>query len=102
MSQPERPSRTKATLKRAEVEAMRMSLARANARPPPAAGPLTAAMTGWGSDRSRGTSAAMCVWVAKPVSTRPRPSAAGGAPVPPEVETGAEPPAGAGEEHDAA
>ena len=74
MSQPERPRRTKATLNRADVAAIRMSLARARARPPPAAGPFTAAITGWGSPRSRGTSAAMSVWVANVASTRPRPS----------------------------
>ena len=46
MSQPERPMRTKATLNRAVAAAMRMSLASARASPPPAAGPLTAAITG--------------------------------------------------------
>jgi len=80
MSQPEMPSRTKATLKRADDAAIRMSLASANARPPPAAAPLTAAITGWGSERRRGTSAAMCVWVANVPSTRPRPSEPGARP----------------------
>ena len=49
MSQPDRPMRTNATLKRADSEAMRMSLPRASASPPPAAGPFTAAITGWRS-----------------------------------------------------
>jgi hypothetical protein len=40
------PRRTNATLKRAEVAAMRMSDDSASASPPPAAGPLTAAITG--------------------------------------------------------
>ena len=80
MSQPESPRRTKATLKRADEAAMRMSLARARARPPPAAGPFTAAITGWGRERNRGTSAAMCVWVAKVAPTRSRPSEPGGVP----------------------
>src|ERR1700677_4572767 len=82
MSQPESPRRTKATLKRAVLLAMRMSLARARARPPPAAGPLTAAITGWGSERKRGTSEAMWVWVAKVVPTRSRSSAPGALPYP--------------------
>ena len=56
MSQPDNPMRTNATLNRALVDAMRMSLARASANPPPAAGPLTAAITGWGIRRSWGTS----------------------------------------------
>ena len=50
--------RTKAALKRAEALHTRVSAASASASPPPAAGPLTAAMIGWGSDRMRVTSEA--------------------------------------------
>ena len=59
---------------------MRMSLASARASPPPAAGPLTAAITGWGSERSFGTSAAMCFWVAMLVCTGPTSSPPGAMP----------------------
>ena len=41
MSQPDRPMRTKATLKRAEVAHTRTSAPSASANPPPAAGPCT-------------------------------------------------------------
>ena len=68
-----------------------MSLASARASPPPAAGPLTAAITGWGSERSFGTSAAMCFCVAMPVCTAADVLAAGGDAVAAEVEAGAEP-----------
>src|SRR3954471_19316440 len=46
---------------------MRTSEARASARPPPAAGPLTAEITTCGSARSLGTSAAMYFCRARPV-----------------------------------
>ena len=48
-----------AALKRADGAAMRMSEPSTRAKPPPAAGPLTAAITGWGSERRCGMSEAM-------------------------------------------
>ncbi len=102
MSHPEMPSRTKATLNRAEAPAMRMSLARARANPPPAAAPLTAAITGCGMARRRGTKAAMWVWVAKVSSTRSAPVRAGRLPVPGEIDPCAEAPTGTGQDHDPA
>ena len=45
------PIRTNAALKRAPGEPIRMSAASASASPPPVAAPLTAAMTGIGSER---------------------------------------------------
>ena len=91
----------KATLKRADAAAIRTSDARASASPPPDAAPLTAAMTGWRSPRSRGTSVAICCWPAIPAC---RPAAAslgcrGALGRLLQVEAGAEAPAGAGE-HD--
>ena len=77
---------------------MRMSLARARARPPPAAGPFTAAITGWGSERNRGTSAAIWVWVAKVAPTRSSVLGARRVAVPCEVDPGAEAPSGACED----
>jgi len=59
MSHADNPIRTKAALNEADVAARRMSDPSTRAKPPPAAGPLTAAMTGWGSPRNRGMSAAM-------------------------------------------
>ena len=46
MSQAESPILTKAALNRADAAAMRMSEPSTSAKPPPAAGPLTAAITG--------------------------------------------------------
>src|ERR1700722_16910887 len=48
----EKPTRTNPALKLAVWSASRMSAASANDRPPPAAGPLTAAMTGYGKARN--------------------------------------------------
>ena len=46
----------------AEAPQMRMSAASTRARPPPTAGPFTAAMTGWGSERSSSGSDAIISW----------------------------------------
>ena len=46
------PTRTNPALKLAVLSAIRMSAASASDSPPPAAGPLTAAITGYGSARS--------------------------------------------------
>ena len=78
---------------------MRMSLASASASPPPAAGPLTAAITGWGSERSFGTSAAMCFCDGHARLHGADVLTAGRDAVAAEVEPGAEPAAGAGEDH---
>ncbi len=59
MSQPETPTRMNATMNRAEWVANLMSEPSTRASPPPAAGPLTAAMMGWGSARIRGMRPAM-------------------------------------------
>ena len=56
ISQPDRPTRTKAALKSADRAAMRISAASASPRPAPLAGPLTAAITGWRNARKRVTS----------------------------------------------
>jgi hypothetical protein len=61
-SQPDSPMRTKATLKDASGAAMRTSAASASARPPPEAGPLTAAITAFGSDLSAAMASAPCSW----------------------------------------
>ena len=80
MSQADRPMRMNAALKRAVVAAMRMSEPRTSANPPPAAGPLTAAMTGWGSERRCGMRRAMWRCTAKPAWGRPKPSVSGASP----------------------
>jgi hypothetical protein len=54
--------RTNAALNVAEAAAIRMPEASARARPPPDAGPLTAAITGCRRLRSFGTRAAMACW----------------------------------------
>ena len=77
---------------------MRMSLARARARPPPAAGPFTAAITGWGRERNRGTSAAMCGLRGEGGPDAVEALGPGRGAVAGEVEPGAEAPAGAGED----
>src|SRR6266540_3564589 len=82
MSQPDSPMRTNATLNRADCAAMRMSDPRARANPPPAAGPFTAAITGWRSERRCGIGVAMCSWGVSPACGRPSPSPPGGAPAP--------------------
>ena len=69
-----------AALNFAERAAMRMSLPSTRAKPPPAAAPLTAAITGWGSERRCGISAAMCFCTANPACVRPKPSVFGAAP----------------------
>ena len=73
MSQPDSPMRTNATLKRADSLHTRTSDASASAKPPPAHGPLTAAITGWRSVRIRGTSPAMCCCTARPTAGPPHP-----------------------------
>ena len=80
MSQADRPMRTKAALKRAVLAAMRMSEPSTSANPPPVAGPLTAAMTGCGSERRCGMSDAMCRWTAKPACTEPCAGGSGASP----------------------
>ncbi len=65
MSQFETPMLTKATRNTASVAAKRMSQPSASASPKPAAGPLTAAITGCGSARSASTSRDMCCWLAR-------------------------------------
>ena len=72
--------RMNAALKRALSAASRMSLPSTRAKPPPAAGPLTAAITGWGNERRCGTSEAMCFWTARPRSTLPCHSKPGAVP----------------------
>lgn len=62
-----------ATLNRADSAATRTSDASARASPPPDAAPFTAAITGWRSDRSFGTSDAMCRWTRMPACTLPAP-----------------------------
>ena len=83
MSQADRPMRMNAALKRAERAAIRMSEPSTSARPPPAAGPFTAAITGCGSDRSRGINEAMCFCPSSPDCICPMPSVFGIAPNPP-------------------
>jgi hypothetical protein len=48
--------------KDADAPQMRTSEARQSARPPPTAGPFTAATTGWGSERRACGSAAIASW----------------------------------------
>src|SRR4051812_33243597 len=72
MSAPETPIFTKATLKRASGAARRTSEASASASPPPAAGPLTAAMTGWGRACSLSMIPAIRSWVSR-LPTTPSP-----------------------------
>ncbi len=57
-----------------------MSEPSTRAKPPPAAGPLTAAITGWGNERRCGISEAMCFCTAKPACVRPKPSVFGATP----------------------
>ena len=80
--------------------AMRMSDPSTKANPPPAAGPLTAAITGCGSERRCGMTLAMNRCTAKPRCVGPMCSLCGAEPEPAEVEPGAEAPAGAGQDHD--
>src|SRR6266487_2141217 len=101
MSQPDRPTRMKATLNRALSDATRTSHASASASPPPVAAPFTAAITGLDSVRSLVTSDAICCW----------PRIAAGGPPPPsadlrgevtgllEVEARTESAPGSGEDH---
>jgi hypothetical protein len=72
--------RMNAALNFAERDAMRMSLPSTSANPPPAAAPFTAAMTGWGSERSAGISDEMCFCTANPAWVRPMPSVCGAVP----------------------
>src|SRR5438270_466752 len=62
MSHPDSPMRTNAALNVAEAAAILMAAASARAKPPPDAGPLTAAITGCRRLRSFGTSAAIRCW----------------------------------------
>ena len=82
MSQADRPMRTKAALNLAEAAAIRMSDPSTKANPPPAAGPLTAAMIGLSSRRMCGIRLAICCCTASPCWTRPRPSWPGSWPKP--------------------
>ncbi|CAB4571131.1 unannotated protein [freshwater metagenome] len=71
MSHADNPIRINAALNRAEVAAIRISDPRTSAKPPPEAGPFTAAITGCGSDLRCGIRDAMCFCTAKPFSTAP-------------------------------
>ncbi len=55
----------------ADSPARRTSEPSTNANPPPAAAPLTAAITGWGSERRCGINVAMCFCTANPRLGRP-------------------------------
>ncbi len=89
-----------AALNLAERAARRMSEPSTRANPPPAAGPLTAAITGCGSERRCGMRLAISRCTAKPRCVGPRWALCGGVAEAAEVEPGAEAPAGAGEDHD--
>ena len=102
MSQPDRPSRTKAVPNLAAVVQMRMSEARAKANPPPAHGPLMAEITGWRRSRSRGTRVAMNCWTAMPCCGGAEVLGAGDGAEAVEVEPGAEAASGPGEDDGAA
>ena len=78
-----------ATLNRADVAAMRTSLASASASPPPDAAPLTAEMIGCGIDRIFGTSPAIIFCTVMPACARPIVRARGGLAPSDEVEPGA-------------
>src|SRR3954462_9441581 len=78
ISQPDRPTRMNATLNRADCAAIRTSLAIASARPPPDAAPLTAAITGCGTERMRGTRPAINFCTVMPAWTRPMSAEVGG------------------------
>ena len=67
---------SKATLKRALSAATRMSHASASAKPPPVAGPFTAAITGFDRPRSWVTSDAISCWLRIPAAGPPPASAA--------------------------
>ena len=66
-----------ATLNRADSAAIRMSLPRVNASPPPDAAPFTAAMIGCGCRRKRGIRSAMYCCTFIPACGRPSPSLSG-------------------------
>lgn len=83
MSQADRPIQMKAALNLASVAAMRMSEPRTRANPPPAAGPFTAEMMGWGNERIFGMREAMCRCTANPFSTLPFHARPGASPYPP-------------------
>jgi hypothetical protein len=83
MSHPVTPMRMNEVANTAAVEAIRMSLAQTRASPPPAAGPLTAAMTGCGSRRISWTSAAMVRCTAHERWTWPASSVPATTPKPP-------------------
>lgn len=80
MSHADTPMRTKAALNVAERAARRMSEPSTRANPPPAAAPLTAATTGWGSERRCGISDAMWRCTAKPRWVGPRWAVSGASP----------------------
>src|SRR5947208_2400540 len=80
MSNPGKPSRMNATLNRALSAATRTSHASASAKPPPVAGPFTAAITGFDRPRSWVTSDAMCCW-ARIAAGGPPPTSAAMSPV---------------------
>ena len=80
MSHADRPILMNAAENFADSAARRTSEPRTSANPPPAAGPLTAAMTGCGSERRCGIRVAMCFCTAKPAWVGPRWSVSGAAP----------------------
>ena len=81
---------------------MRMSLARARANPPPAAAPLTAAITGCGKARSRGTNRGDVRLGGERVLDSTPPVRARRSPVPGQIDPGAESPTGTRQDHDPA
>src|SRR5205085_2095944 len=75
--------RMKAALNRAVGDAIRTSEPSTRAKPPPAAGPFTAAMIGCGSDRMCGFRRAMCFCCASPACVGPKPFVSGRLPYAP-------------------
>ena len=75
--------RMNAALNRAAVDAMRMSDPSTRAKPPPAAAPFTAAITGTLRCWSRGINPVIFCWIAKNWYTCPRSSVPGTVPNPP-------------------
>ena len=102
ISQPDSPVRIDAEQKRADAPAMRMSEAQDRAMPPPKAGPFTAAMITCGVSRMRGDQVGdEGLGVGGGVHVGMGPGRRRLAPVL-EVEAGAEPPPGTGEDDDLA